>query len=127
MGGEALDREGAGDALRVVRVGPVVEVFDVRLGRDGGVDLRLAGDAGLPVRVELLRLRRPLVARVAGDLPLLPRLGEGLVQGGSTGLELGLALLPDGRDLSVACYRRGPVGARRVEDGGVEGPGVGQC
>ena len=43
---EALDRERPGDAdLPLVFVGFVVEVFELGLGGDGGVDLLLAGDA----------------------------------------------------------------------------------
>jgi hypothetical protein len=43
-----------------VRVGLVVEVFELGLGGDGLVDLLLPGDAGLPpVGVQLLRSVRP--------------------------------------------------------------------
>ena len=46
---DALHRKGTGDAdLPPVLVGLVVEVLEVGLGCDGGVDLLLAGDAGLP-------------------------------------------------------------------------------
>ena len=46
---DALHREGAGDAdLPPILVGLVVQVLEVGLGVDGGVDLLLAGDAGLP-------------------------------------------------------------------------------
>ena len=46
---EALHREGSGDPdLPLVLVGLVVEVLVVGLGGDGGVDLLLPGDAGLP-------------------------------------------------------------------------------
>ncbi len=46
---QALHGEGAGDAdFLVVLIGLVVEVFVVRLGGDGGVDLLLPGDA-LPI------------------------------------------------------------------------------
>ena len=45
MRGQALHREGAGDAdARVVGIGLVVEIFVVRLAGDGGVDLPLPGD-----------------------------------------------------------------------------------
>ena len=54
-------------------VGLVVEVLELGLGGDGGVDLLLPGDAGLPpVGVQLLRRLRPLGVRLARDLPLLP-------------------------------------------------------
>ncbi len=46
---EALDRERPGHAdLLLVLVGLVVEVFELGLGGDGGVDLLLPGDARLP-------------------------------------------------------------------------------
>ena len=49
MGRQALDRERAGDADRGhCRLGLVVEIFDFGAGGDRGVDLLLAGDAGLP-------------------------------------------------------------------------------
>jgi hypothetical protein len=46
---QAFDRERAGHAhfLPVV-IGFVVEIFELGLGRDGGVDLALAGDARVP-------------------------------------------------------------------------------
>ena len=50
--GEALDSEGSGGADDLpVFMGPVVEVFELGLGRDGGVDLLLAGGACLPPAV----------------------------------------------------------------------------
>ena len=46
---EALDGERPSDAdLLLVRVGLVVEVLELGLGGDGGVDLLLPGDACLP-------------------------------------------------------------------------------
>jgi hypothetical protein len=71
---EALDGERPGDAdlLRVV-VRLVVEVLELGLGGDRGVDLLLARDALLPpTACSLPRLRRPLRDRPRGDLPLLP-------------------------------------------------------
>ena len=71
---KALDRERAGDAdLLLVRVGLVVEVFELGLGGDGGVDLLLPGDARLPpVGVQFLRRVRPLGFGLARNLPFLP-------------------------------------------------------
>ena len=56
VGREALDRERPGHTDRVaVLVGLVVEVLELGLGRDRGVDLALPGDAQLPpVGVALL-------------------------------------------------------------------------
>ena len=46
---KALDGEGARDAnLFVVRIGFIVEVFELGLVGDGGVDVLLPGDAGVP-------------------------------------------------------------------------------
>ena len=71
---EALDGEGTGDAdLLLVLVGLVVEVLELGLGGDGGVDLLLPGDAGLPpVGVQLLRSLRPRLVGFARNLPFLP-------------------------------------------------------
>ena len=65
-GREALDGERPGHAdLLLVVVGLVVEVFELGLGGDGGVDLLLPGDAGLPpFGVQLLR-RRPATSSSA--------------------------------------------------------------
>jgi hypothetical protein len=65
MGAEALDREGTGDAdLPLVLVGLVVEVLELSLRGDGGVDLFLPGDARLPpLRVQFRRGFRPRVGR----------------------------------------------------------------
>ena len=68
---EALDGERAGDAdgLRV-DVGAVVEVLELRLGRDRRVDRLLPGDARLPeVGERLLRSLRPVRWRLARDFP----------------------------------------------------------
>ena len=52
-------------------VGLVVEVFELGLGGDGGVDLLLPGDAGLPpVGVQLLRRVRPLGCRPRAESPI---------------------------------------------------------
>ena len=72
MRAEALDGERAGDAdgLRI-GVRPVVEVLELRLGGDRGVDRLLPGDARLPeVGERLLRGLRPVGRRLARDLPL---------------------------------------------------------
>src|SRR6267143_1255425 len=79
---QALDRERPSHPdLPVVRVRLVVEVLELRLGRDGGVDLLLSRDARLPpVGVDGARSVRPLRVRLAEDLPLLPlptSLGDG--------------------------------------------------
>jgi hypothetical protein len=114
MGGEALDREGAGDGdLRVLRVGLVVEVLDVRLGR---VALVLVENPGRVAEVEA-RLLRGLVLRLAGlgdrgDEPRAAALVGALLRR--------LAALVQ---LSVAAR----VDVAGVEDGGVGEPGVGQC
>ena len=73
---KALDGERAGDAdLLLILVGLVVEVFELGLGGDGGVDLLLAGDALLPpVGVQLLRRIGPLGIGLARNLPLFPGL-----------------------------------------------------
>src|SRR5690606_40620315 len=50
----------------VVGIGPVIEVFEIRLGGDGGVDLPLPRDARLPPGfVQLLRPGRPFVVAFA--------------------------------------------------------------
>ena len=74
VGAEALDREGTGDAdLPFVLVGLVVEVLELGLGGDGGVDLLLPRDAGLPpVGVQFLGSLRPRFVRFARDFPFLP-------------------------------------------------------
>ena len=78
MGAKALDGEGTGHAdLLLVVVGLVVEVFKLGLGGDGGVDLLLPGDAGLPpVSVQFLRWLRPCLVRLTRNLPFLPFLLE---------------------------------------------------
>ena len=80
--GEALDRERPGDAdLSLVLVGLVVEVFEVGLGGDGGVDFLLAGDALLPpFGVQLLCLLGPFVVSLARNFPLFPLLLERRVE-----------------------------------------------
>ena len=100
---QALDRERPGDPhLAVVRVRLVVEVLEVRLRSDGGVDLLLARDTPLPpLLVQGSGLRGPRVFRVAGDLPLLPRLAERRVQLLPQRLQLLLEALPDRVDLGV--------------------------
>ena len=79
---QALHSEGAGDAdLPVVIVGLVVEVFVVRLGGDGGVDLLLPGYALFPPEtVKVRRLRGPGVARLGGNVVASVLPAQGLVQ-----------------------------------------------
>ena len=90
VGGQALDGEGAGDADRLLlRVGLVVEVLEVGLGGDGGVDLLLPGDAGLPpIGVEPggrfgPGIDRALRQRLDAVVPL-----EGLVERDQAGFDL---------------------------------------
>ena len=72
--GQALDRERTRHPhLPFVIVGLVVEVLVVRLGRDGIVDLPLAGDSRIPPQSMCLgRLRGPVLGRRARNLPLIP-------------------------------------------------------
>jgi hypothetical protein len=102
---QALHGERAGDAhLAVILVGAVVEVLELRLRGDGGVDLALAGDALLPEGGEQwLSGWWPVGRAFAGDFPLLERLREA---GGGRQLlaerrELAFVLLPDDVDLGV--------------------------
>ena len=69
---EALHGEGTGHAdLLLVLVGLVVEVFELGLGGDGGVDLLLPGDARLPpVGVQFLRRLRPAWHRPRAESPI---------------------------------------------------------
>jgi len=75
VGREALDGERPGHADRLfILVGFVVEVLELGLGGDGGVDLLLAGDTLLPpLGVKLLRRVGPFGIGLTGDLPLFPR------------------------------------------------------
>ena len=100
---EALDRERSRDAdLPVVRIRLVVEVLELRLGRDGGVDLVLPRDACLPpITVDRLRDVGPLRFGLARDLPLLPLLLQRGIQLFAQGLQPRLPLLPDDVDLGV--------------------------
>ena len=72
---QALDRERAGDAdARIVGVGLVVEIFELGLGRDRGVDLLLPRDPRLPpLGVNFLSLFQPIRPGLARNLPFLPR------------------------------------------------------
>ena len=103
VGREALDRERPGDAhLAVVGVGLVVEVLEVRLRGDRGVDLTLARDALLPpLFVQRPRLGRPPLLGLLRDLPFRPRLAEHRVQLLAQRIEGALELLPDDVDLGV--------------------------
>jgi hypothetical protein len=79
---KALDRERPGHAdLPLVLVRLVVEILVLGLGRDGGVDLLLPSDAGLPpVGVQFLGVLRPPLVRFTPDFPFLPLLLERSVQ-----------------------------------------------
>jgi hypothetical protein len=74
MRAQALDGERPGDAhLLPVLIGPVIEILELRLGGDRGVDLRLAGDTRIPpVTMHLLDGVRPRLISVARDFPFLP-------------------------------------------------------
>ncbi len=100
---EALHGEGAGHAdFLLVVVGLVVEIFKLSLGGDGGVDLLLPGNAGLPpVGVQLPGRSRPLGIGLARNLPLLPGLFECCVQRLAQRRQLRLPLVPDDIDLRV--------------------------
>ena len=66
MGREALDGERPGHAdLLLVLVGLVVEVFELGLGGDGGVDLLLPGDALLATSRRAASWLRPATSRSA--------------------------------------------------------------
>jgi hypothetical protein len=69
---EALHGEGTGHAdFLVVQVGLVVEVFELGLCRNGGVNLLLPGDSGRPpFGMQLLRGLRPRAADLTRNLPL---------------------------------------------------------
>jgi hypothetical protein len=71
---QALDRERAGDAdARIIAVGLVVEIFELGLGRDRGVDLLLPCNACRPpVAVKFHRLFRPVRGSLARNFPLFP-------------------------------------------------------
>jgi hypothetical protein len=71
---ERFDGEWAGHTHRfLVLVGFVVEVLELGLGGDRGVDFLLPGDAGLPpVGVQFFACVRPFGVGFARNLPLLP-------------------------------------------------------
>ncbi len=83
MGRQALDREGTGDTgARIVAMGLVIEVLELGLGGDRGVDLLLPRCPRLPpFGVKLFRLRRPLRLDLARNLPFFPGLHERRIQG----------------------------------------------
>jgi hypothetical protein len=103
VGREALDGERPGDADRLsILIGFVIEVLELGLGGDGGVDLLLPGNPlPPPVGVELLAGLRPLCVGIAGNLPLLPGLAEGLVVLRPQRFQRFLEPLPDDVDLGV--------------------------
>ena len=104
---EALDRERPGDAdLTFILVGFVVKVFEIGLGRDGGVDFLLAGDALLPpFGVQLLCLLGPLGIGLARDFPLFPLQVEHRVEAFAQRFKRFLKFLPDHVDLGVVGNR----------------------
>ena len=103
VGRQALDGEGPGDAdLGIVGIGLVVEIFELGLGGDGGIDLLLAGDAAFPpVAVHLLCLLRPGLVGLARDFPFLPRLAEEGIEALADRLQHLLPFLPDDVDLGI--------------------------
>lgn len=78
---QALNCKRASDAdAGVVRVGAVVEVFDVGGLGDRGVDLLLAGGARIPPsRVDTSHIARPFWIGLTWHLPFLVRLAENFV------------------------------------------------
>ena len=99
----ALDRERSRNPDGVaVAVRLVVEVFVVRLRRDGGVDFPLAGDAPFPPFPMQFGCRlRPRVFGLARDLPFLPVFLHCLVELLAQRFQLLLMPLPDHVDLGV--------------------------
>ena len=119
VGRDALDGEGAGDShLVLVLVGLVVEVFVVGLGRDGGVNLLLAGDALLPPGfVQVFDGLGPALFGLARDLPLLPAGAQGRVQALLQRLQPQLEIFPDDVDLGVVGDgAQGDVGDALVDE-----------
>lgn len=72
VGGETFDGEGTGDAdLFLVLIGLVVEILEVGLGGDGGINGLLTGDAGLPEPGEgCMGAGGPVGGGIAGDFPV---------------------------------------------------------
>ena len=100
---EALDGKRPGDAdLSLIVVWLVVEVFEVRLGGNGGVNFFLTRDALLPpFGVQLLCIPGPFLVSLAGDFPLFPFLFEGLVELLAQQFESALGPFPNYVDLGV--------------------------
>ena len=88
---QALDGEGPCDAdALLVLVGLVVEVFEIGLGGDGGVDLLLPGNADLPEGIErLLGGFGPVGGRVTGDFPFHEAVRRGHLARGQLDLARG--------------------------------------
>ena len=101
--GEAFDGEGTGDTnLLFVLVRFVVEVFELGLGGDGGIDFPLPGDAGLPPGgVEFPRCLGPFGVGFAGNFPLLPTTFHGGVQLFAQRFQGLLPCLPDDVDFGI--------------------------
>ena len=87
--------KGPATRMRAVSgIGLVIEIFVVRLGGDGGVDLLLPGDARFPPFGVLGRgVGRPILAGLARNFPLFPCLAEGGVEPGAERFESLLPLL----------------------------------
>src|SRR5579885_1384226 len=126
---EALDRERSGHAhARTVSVRLVVEILELRLGGDRGVDFLLPGDPRLPpFAVRVLRSRGPLVLRLAGNFPFLPGFRERLVERGAQRLQRRLPLLPDHVDLGIVGNRAGSAGPRPFIDEPLANISVRRC
>ena len=90
VGRQALDGEWTGDADRLLLgVGLVVEVLGVGLGGDGGVDLLLPGDAGLPpVGVQFGGRLGPGIDRALGQGLDAVAAIEGLIERKQAGFDL---------------------------------------
>src|SRR5690606_13736756 len=85
-----------------ILVGLVVQILELRPGRNRRVDLLLTLDAELPpLRVDPLCLIGPAVVGGARYLPFLPALAENRIQLLPERLKLFLELLPDDVDLRV--------------------------
>ena len=103
VGREAFDREWPSDPdFSAVNVGLVVEEFVVGLGCNGGVDLLLPSDPVHPlVSMGLTGDIGPILARLPGEIPLLPGLVQCGVQTFPEWFQLFLKLVPDHVDFGV--------------------------
>src|SRR5580658_8755699 len=100
---QALDCEGPSYANNTARlVGSVIKVLDVSIARDRDVDLFLPSAARIPpLRVDRLPFGRPIVIRIARNLPFPPSLLELLVKLLKQRLQRLLPALPNHVDLGI--------------------------